>query len=108
MESPNDLFLMLKNHRVGDTMTLTLLRDVKYPDESNARSRFLAAPRLIAKRSGGLALCFVREIARGNLIFITFVGGDDLLHQMMTRDVFFGEVDEADAVYALENTKSFL
>jgi S1-C subfamily serine protease len=29
VESPNDLFLMVENHRVGDTVTLTLLRDGK-------------------------------------------------------------------------------
>ena len=29
VESPNDLFLILENHQVGDTVTVALLRDGK-------------------------------------------------------------------------------
>ena len=33
-------------------------------------------------------------------MIVALVGGDDLLHEMMARDVLFGKRDEADALHA--------
>jgi PDZ domain len=80
VESPNDLFLVLENYQVGDVVTLALLRDGK-TIQTKVTLEAVSWPRpLIAKRSGSFDLSFVQEVSRGNLIFVTLVGGYDLLH----------------------------
>ena len=63
---------------------------------------------MFAAITQSFALSLISTIGRGDLVFIALVGGDDLLHQMMTGNILFGEVDEAYAVYPPENAKSLL
>ena len=62
----------------------------------------------IAETIEQFACHLLSEIPRGDLILIALVGGDNLLHQMVSGNILFGKVDEAVAVLALENPKSFL
>jgi hypothetical protein len=40
---------------------------------------------------------------RAGLVLVALVSGDNLLNQMMARDVFFRKINEANAVHAFQD-----
>ena len=54
------------------------------------------------------ALKFSDGLAGRRLIVVALVGGDDLLHEVVARNVLFREGDETNAVHALQDARRFL
>ena len=100
-QSPNDLFLLLekyKSRRCRERLGAARRQNGSAEDCSGSGAvEIYGAP--IGR---WLSLNSFRAADRGRcLIVVPLVGRDDLLHEMMARDVFFGKRDKSNAVHAL-------